>query len=209
GKVISQIGPGKSKGINIVNWNYSIKRPKIAKGKTYTGGGFATPNVEAGTYKAVLTKGKNTYEQNLEVIYDPKSHLTKEGRAFKHKTTMKMYDMMQELAYMVYELDGILVKAEELKNKKLISSLNGLKETLVITTGDNYVGSAESQLREKMAGLYSKIAGSFDKPSNAELENLSIIEERFEKAIKEYSKIKKKVRFLEELKLKTFEEFIK
>ena len=209
GKVISKIGPGKSKGINIVNWNYSIKRPKVAKGKTYTGGGFATPNVEAGTYKAVLTKGKNTYEQNLEVIYDPKSPLTKEGRAFKHKTTMKMYDMMQELAYMVYELDGILVKAEELKNKKLISSLNGLKETLVITTGDNYVGSAESQLREKMAGLYSKIAGSFDKPSNAELENLSIIEERFEKAKKEYSKIKKKVKFLEELKLKTFEEFIK
>ena len=153
-----------------------------------------------------MKKGKDTYEQNIEVIYDPKSNLSIEDREFKHKTTMKMYDMTQELAYMVYELDAILEKAE---NKKVVSTLTDLKQSLVITTGDNYVGSAEPQLREKMADLYSKIAGSYDKPYAAELENLSIIEERFTRAKKDYAKIKKKVKFLEELKLKTFEEFVK
>ena len=209
GKTISELGPGKSKGINIVDWNYNIKQPKVAKGKTFSFGGFTAPKVEAGTYKVVMTKGKDTYEHNIEVIYDPKSPLTKEERAFKHQITMKMYDMTQDLAYMVYELDAILEKAEELKNKKLISNLNGLKETLVITTGDNYVGAAEPQLREKMADLYSKIASSYDKPSNAELESLSLIEERFEKAKKDYDKIKKKAKFFGDLKLETFDEFIK
>ena len=60
-----------------------------------------------------------------------------------------------------------------------------------------------------MADLYSKIAGSYDKPSNAELESLAVIEERFEKAKKDYSKLRKKAKFIDELGLKTFEEFVK
>jgi hypothetical protein len=96
-----------------------------------------------------------------------------------------------------------------MKKKKLVKGLTSLKETLVITTGDNYVGSAEPQLREKMADLYSKIAGSYDKPSNAELESLSVVEERFEKAKKDYAKLRKKAKFIDELGLKTFDEFVK
>ena len=209
GKVVSTLGPGKSKGINIVNWNYRMKQPKVAKGKTFSFGGFTAPKVKAGTYKVVMKKGKETYEHAVEVIYDPKSNLSVDDRNAMHKTTMKMYNMTQELAYMVYELDAILDKANEIKNNKLVTKLTKLKESLVITTGDNYVGSAEPQLREKMSTLYSKIAGSSDKPSSAELENLSIIEERFNNAKQDYTKIKKKVKFLEELKLKTFDEFVK
>ncbi len=209
GNKLSEVSPGKSKGINIVKWNYRIKQPKVAKGKTFSFGGFSSPKAKAGKYKAVLKEGKETYEHEFEVIYDPKSKLSKEDRELQYKTTMKMYDMTQKLAYMVYELDAILEKATVLKNKKLISKLTTLKKSLVITTGDNYVGSAEPQLREKMADLFSKIAGSYDKPSSSELENLSIISERFSIAKKDYAKIKKKIKFLEELKLKTFDEFVK
>ncbi|APZ46310.1 hypothetical protein BW723_08365 [Polaribacter reichenbachii] len=209
GKVISKLGPGKSKGINIVNWNYRLKNPKVAKGKTFSFGGFTSPLVEAGTYNVVLKKGKDTFTKKIALIYDPKSNLSASDREMKHNTTMKMYNMTEELAYMVYELDAILEKAEVLKKKKIVEKLTGLKKTLVITTGDNYVGSAEPQLREKMSDLYSKIATSYDKPSNSELESLSIIEERFEAAKADYQKIKKKVKFLDELNLKSFEEFIK
>ena len=126
--------------------------------------------------------------------------------ALKHKTTMEMYDMTQELAYMVYELDAMYDRVKEDK-KKLAESLYSLKETLVITTGDNYVGSAEPQLREKMADLYSKIAGSYDKPSNAELASLEVIKKRFEKAKADFNKLKEKAK-IEDLELKTFEEFV-
>ena len=209
GKVLSKLTPGKSKGINIVNWGYRIKQPKVAKGKTFSFGGFTSPRVEAGTYKAVIKKGRDIYEHTFDVIYDSKSKLSSADRKMKHSTTMKMYDMTQELAYLVYELDAIVLKATELKKKKLAKALNELKETLVITTGDNYVGAAEPQLREKMADLYSKIAGSYDIPSGAELENLSIIEERFDEAKKSYQKMRKKAKFIEDLELKSFEDFIK
>lgn len=209
GTVVSELGPGKSKGINIVNWNYRMKQPKVAKGKTFSFGGFTSPLVPAGTYTVVLKKGRDTFTQNIELVYDAKSKLSEKERAFKHATTMKMYNMTEELAYMVYELDAILEKGEELKKKKLVSKLTNLKESLVITTGDNYVGAAEPQLREKMSDLYSKIATSYDKPSNSELESLSIVEERFYKAKKDYAKIKKKAKFLKDLQLKSFDEFVK
>jgi len=207
GHKIVDLSPRKSKGINIVNWNFTIKQPKVATGKTFSFGGFTSPRVKAGKYKAVIKKGKAVYEHVFEVIYDKHSGLTAEEHAFKHKITMKMYDMTQDLAYMVYKLDAI-EKALPSKKAKLKAKFEALRKTLVVTTGDNYVGTAERQLREKMADLYSKIAGSYDKPSSAELENLKLIEERFNKAKVDFVKLEKKAK-LKDLKLKSFEEFVK
>lgn len=208
GNKIVELGPGKSKGINIVNWGYTRKQPKVAKGKTFSFGGFTSPTVPAGTYKAVMTKGKETYEHTFDLIYDERSPLTATERDLKNKTTMKMYDMTQELAYLVYELDELLAKAATEKNFKTVDKLNALKETLVVTTGDNYVGSAEPQLRERMADLFSKIAISYDKPSKAELENIDAISERFETAKGDFAKLKQKIKGLDALEIKSFEDFL-
>ncbi|MET1259327.1 hypothetical protein ABV409_08295 [Flagellimonas sp. DF-77] len=208
GNVVSTLGPGKSKGINIVNWNYTRKQPKVAKGKTFSFGGFTSPQVPEGTYKAVMKKGKETFEHTFNLVYDPKSPLTAKDRELKNTTTNRLYDMTQELAYLVYEVDEIIANAEGKGDKKTMAKLNGLKETLVITTGDNYVGSAEPQLREKMADLYSKVASSYDKPTAAELNNLNVIASRFDKAKADFAKIKTKYLKKQELELKSFDEFL-
>ena len=208
GNKVVELGPGKSKGINIVNWNFTKKQPKVAKGKTLTFGGFTSPTVGAGTYKAVITKGKDTYEHLFELVYDSDSPLSEEDRNLKNSTTEMLYDMTQELAYLVYELDELIIKSEADDNKKLTGKLNALKETLVITTGDNYVGTVDPQLREKMAKLYSKVADSYDKPSKADLDNLKLISGEFEEAKLSFEKLKAKVKESEGLPLKTYEEFL-
>ncbi len=227
GNKLIDLGPGKSKGINVVTWNYQIKQPKMAKGKTFTFGGFTSPRVPAGKYKVVFTKGKETYETEIELQADPNSALTAAERQELHETTMKLYNMSQELAYLVYEIDETIAKAEEVAasgksggkvTAPIISELNALKETLVITTGDNYVGSADPQLREKLADLYSKVAAGFAKPSPSEMENLKLLESQYNKAKLDFSSIKSKrvgkmTQFLEKnqlppVALKSFEEFI-
>jgi photosystem II stability/assembly factor-like uncharacterized protein len=201
GNLVTELGPGKSKGINQVTWNYRTKPPKMAKAKTFAFGGFATPVVQAGNYKVVLTKGKETYTMPLVVQNDPKSTITREERLANHKVMRQLYDMSENLAYLVYELDSYLEKAEELKQKggsaaklanSVIAKLQPLKEELVVTTGDNYVESAENELREDIAELYAKVAGSFIAPSAAEMANLSRLEEEFAKAKGEFEKIKNK-----------------
>ena len=115
-----------------------------------------------------------------------------------------MYNMTEELAYMVYQIDTFL--ASPSTKSKVKTELENLKKTLVITTGDNYVGSAEPELREKLANLFSKIVGSYDKPSNNELENLKTIESRFVSSNKVFNKLKKKIKNVD---YQSFESFLK
>lgn len=206
GNTIVELGPGKARGINVVTWGFTRKIPKVAKGKTLTFGGFTAPQVPAGKYKAVMKKGKETYEHEFELVYDKNSPLDPQDRELKNRITMQLYDMTQDLAYLVYEVDEMIARTTADGDSKTAQKLIALKETLVITTGDNYVGSAEPQLREKMTTLYSKVAGSWDKPTPSDLANLKIISNRFEDAKTDYSKLKKKIKG--EAALKTFDEFI-
>lgn len=228
GEMVSKLSPGKQKGINIVDWQYTMKAPKVAKGKTFSFGSFATVQLPAGTYKVVMKKGKETYESTVELIYDPKSDVSMADRKVKAELIKKAYDVQQDLAYMVYELDEILkyaegyVKANPKAKKtadKLSTALNDLKKTLVITTGDNYVSSAEPELREKIANIYGMIAANPDKPSNLAVKNFDMHHKQFyaDKAVFESTKKKHfekltKMAAKEDykaMKLKSFEEFVK
>ena len=155
-----------------------------------------------------MTKGKETFEHTFNLIYDKNSPLTEKDRELKEATTMQLYDMTQELAHLVYELDEIVTNASAKGDKKTVAKLNSLKETLVVTTGDNYVGAAEPQLRERMADLYSKVASSYDKPSSAEMNNLKVIATRFDNAKQDFVKIRDKYLKKQELQLKSFDEFL-
>ncbi len=227
GEKMLDLPPGKAKGINIVSWNYTTKPPKIATAKTYSFSGSTPLRVPAGTYKVVLTKGKETYTTDLVVQYDPKSTVPIADRQLQEKTARKLFDMTQELAYVVYEIDETIKAAEDQKAKipasakavtPLINELNQLKAKLVITTGDNYVGMGEPQLREDLAELYSKVASSFYRPSASELANQDAIESRFTTAKSEFKKIKDKhlakvseIRTknkLEPIVIKSFDEFL-
>ena len=195
----------KSKGINTVNWSYNMRTPKIAKAKTLSFGGFTSPTVPAGDYKVVIKKGRDTFEKVINVAYKNNAGLSDDDRKFQYVTVMKLFNMTEELAYMVYVIDELI--SNENTDDQVSSKLNELKKSLVITTGDNYVGAAKKQLREKMADLYSKVASSYDKPSANELDNLALIEEEMESANKRYSKIIKKIK-PELMPKKTFDDFI-
>lgn len=228
GNKLIDLTPGKSKGINVVTWNGKIKQPKMAKGKSLAFDGFTPPRVPAGTYKVIMTKGKDTYTTDITFKNDPKSAITEAERIANQEATVKLYDMSQELAYMVYEMDELLAKGEALKKDgsgkeakaaaKFTDDLFALKETLVTTTGDNYVDSQEPQLRGKIAKLYSKIASGYQAPTTSEMENMSFLEEQFTQAKEEFNTIKQKQlpkmqKYMEgkgisDVALKSFEEFI-
>ena len=205
GNKITTLNPGKSKGINTVNWSYNMRTPKIAKAKTLSFGGFTSPTVPAGDYKVVIKKGRDTFEKVINVAYKNNAGLSDYDRKFQYETVMKLFNMTEELAYMVYVIDELI--SNENTDDQVSSKLNELKKSLVITTGDNYVGAAKKQLREKMADLYSKVASSYDKPSANELDNLALIEEEMKSANKRYSKIIKKIK-PELMPEKTFDDFI-
>lgn len=193
-QLVGDLAPLKAKGINIVSWDYNLKAPKVAQGKTISGGGFATPRLPAGDYKVKMTKGKDVFETTITLKADPKSIHSDADRALQFETTMKLYKLSERLAYIVDQLDGIKNGAESaVKNlpsiKKqadlIVASVDKQKSTLVVLKGDNYVGSAEPQLREKLSSLYSEVAGYYGRPSTAQLKNLTLMEDKVNAAQKE------------------------
>ena len=201
GNKITSLDPGKSKGINVVNWNFNTTNPKMAQAKTLSFGGFTSPRVPAGSYKIVMTKGKDTYETIIEAKYDESSITTLADRKEQEALTQTLFSMVEDLAFMVYEINQIQDKAKDvMKNypkgkkdaEKLDNALEELRKDLVITTGDNYVASAEPELREKMGELYSNVASSYDRVSGAHKLNYELISDEFSKAQDRYQAIKKK-----------------
>lgn len=201
GNKITDLDPGKSKGINVINWNFTTKPPKVATGKTFTFGGFTSPRVPAGDYKIVVQKGKETFTQTLTVQYDPKSTISLADRKAQEEMTKKLFDMTQDLAYLTYNVDELTKVSESIKAKSpagakvatpFMDELSKLKDKLVITKGDNYVGAGEPQLREDLADLYARVANSFYKPNTAEIDNMTAMQGRLATAKEEFKKIKDK-----------------
>ncbi len=228
GRKIIDLDPLKKRGVNIVTWDYRMPLPKMARGKTFAFSGFTSPRVPAGTYTVVMKKGKEEYQHTIELQYDPGAGIALADRKAQEEMVMKLYNMNQDLAYLVYQIDETIAyanKAQESSPKlkktssSLLSSLQGLKETLVITTGDNYVGMAEKELREKIGDLYSVVTNNFYKPGNSQYANLAILDKALEEAKTQYSFIKNKelARLektaskynLESMQVDTFEEFLK
>ncbi|MFT4670058.1 MAG: photosystem II stability/assembly factor-like uncharacterized protein [Flavobacteriaceae bacterium] len=228
GNKITSLDPGKSKGINVVNWNFNTINPKMAQAKTLSFGGFTSPRVPAGKYKVVLIKGKDQYETIIETKYDEKSITSIEERKEQEALTATLFNMVEDLAYLVYEINETQSKAKNVidtkpKGKKVAEKFNNaleeLRKTLVITTGDNYVASAEPELREKMGDLYSKVASTYDRVSGAYKLNFELISDTFKTAKKQYAALlakegKKFNAFLEKNEMakpvmKSKEEFLK
>jgi len=196
-QLVTSITPGKSKGINVVNWNFLMPPPEIAKGKTLSFAGFTSPRVPAGVYKVKLTKGKESYDSSIKLTY-AQNGISEASRKAQETLTMKLYNLTEDLAYDVFEIDHWIKQAEKTKKAdeksqkvtdQLISKLNGLKEQLVITTGDNYVGTAENQLRENIGELYGKIAANYDKPSSSDIATFDLLKKQYDKKKRELSVI--------------------
>jgi len=205
GKSVIKLSPGKSKGMNFVSWNYRMKQPKVAKGKTLAFGGLSSPRVKEGTYTVVINKGKDKFSKPIYVMDDPNTGLDPDEKKLKYDTTMMLYNLSEELAYTVYIIDEIL--SSDNFRKGIKNKLQTLKESLVITTGDNYVGTAENELRENLLDLFSKISDSYDKPSKNDMDNLKLVVEEYNSLKGEFDKIIKKVD-LNQLQLMSFQDYI-
>lgn len=201
GNLVATLQPGKQKGINIVEWGFNGQAPKVAKGKTLAfQAGFA-PRVKAGKYVVRITKGTEVFEQEIEVKYDPKSPFSLEERTKQQEVTKQLFDFTQELAYLVYQIDqwDAAIDQFSLQNSapnKAISDLNqeldALRDGLVITKGDNYVGAGEPQLREKLGDIYSTIASYYGAPSSTQLENIAMLKKQFDAAKAKFEALNKK-----------------
>lgn len=191
GNKLATLTPGKRKGINVVYWDGRMQAPKLAKAKTFARGGFFGPRVLPGTYKVVLTKGSQAYTGSIAYQHSPNSGFTLADKELNYRYSMELYALNEDVAYTTYRVDQLIPVCDSLSKQKgftktadaIKGKLNNLKASLVVTTGDNYVGAAPPQLKEKLATLFNEVAGYQGAPSENEIDNIKQLSAQTKKAI--------------------------
>lgn len=186
GRKIMQLPGGKRKGINKVKWNMRMMPPIVATGGDGLDfGGFVAPLLPAGIYTVKVTKGTEYADGNIELIKDPNSPHSEEDRKAQYKTQMKLYQMVEDLAFVSDQLQdqqktskAILAKVKNIKTlTPLINTygkeLEDIRKTLLATKESKGGITGEEQIREKLSTIYAAVAGYEGRPSEVYLQGMN------------------------------------
>lgn len=191
GKSMGTVPATKRKGLNIISWSMRMKPPRVAKGVRIDRAGFFGPLVDPGTYTVRITKGDNTFEGTLELINDPASPHSPEDRALQKKTSMQLFTLSEDLAFLNDQVLSMKESAEALKDsardaslKKSLTAfaikLEKIRKELVATTGGLAI-TGEERIREKLSDLYAAVISYEGRPSDSQLDKMEILKEDLNK----------------------------
>jgi hypothetical protein len=132
-----------------------------------------------------MIKGDQTYTTQVELVADPRSPHSAEDRKLERATALKIYVMVDRLAYLTDAVSDLraqaAARAQKLSEKDplrkrlqaLADSLEDLRKTMVTTREGPLTG--EVQLREKILELYGAVNGYEGKPTQSQLEQAGIL----------------------------------
>ena len=229
GKLISTLPSGKRKGINRVTWFTRLKPPKTAPSPQLAGGALFGPTLPQGTYTVKMIKGDETFSSEVKIVQDSTLPHSEEDRKLQYDTTMKLYRMQEELAYLADSVTSLRDQARDRAGKlnkgdETANSLNAYADKLdkfhktLIATKEGLI-TGEEQLRERVVELYQFVSNYGGKPTASQLENAEKLSKDLQKAGatfqtmtgKELESINAKLqnKKLDPLKLSTKEEWLK
>ncbi len=188
--------PGeRRRGINRVQWPMRLKAPKVPPATSLVSqpGAFLGPRVPEGTYRVNLVVGTNSYESAVTLTPDPRFVDSREDRSLQDRTALRLYDMVQRLAYLVDAAidlrDQAKARAAGLKTGDRLArrlaayadTLDAFRATLVSTSAAGRMGG-EERLREKLVGLYGAVNGYEGRPTDSQLEQANVLAARLDAA---------------------------
>ena len=190
GELITTIPGSKRKGINRVDWPMRLAPPKVPAASSLAAA-FVGPRVAEGSYKIKLIKGKKSVEGMVKLVADPRSPHSAEDRRLQQATSMRLYNNLSQLTYLVETAvdvrDQALDLAKDLKPKdktrkaleEVTASCNELRSSMVSTSDAGWL-SGEEKLREDMANLYAGVTGYEGRPTQTQLDRMEVLEKQLD-----------------------------
>ncbi|MBK7678707.1 MAG: glycosyl hydrolase [Chitinophagaceae bacterium] len=193
GKLVQSIPGGKRKGVNMIDWNLSMKPPKIASGGSKLDfSAFLAPMVLPGDYTVKLKVGDSVYTSVIKLVHDATDkNFTLQDRKLQYKTAMDIYKLHEQLAAVVDTINARqklvkdnLSKVTDSSLKKMMIAYNDELEKLrseLLATKQKSVFADEKKLREEITEVYSGVTGQEAAPSNLQVQRVTVLQQEVKK----------------------------
>jgi len=203
GKLVDTVAGGKHRGLNRSGWGMRVKPPAVAPAASALFEAAQGPRVLPGTYTVKLTKGDQTYTEQLNVVMDPRAKYSLEDRKAQFELSMRVYRLLEHMTYSVEAIervrDAANARAAKLAEKdplrkqlhELAASCDALRSKIVATKEGGMI-TGEERIRELLGQLYAAVTGYDGKPADYEVARTESLAHELQDVIDEFQKLTQK-----------------
>jgi len=197
GKVVDTLPPNSRRGISRVEWPMRLKAPHVPPAATAAFEAAQGPRVLPGTYTVKMTRGKETYTTQLELVLDPRAKFTLEDRKLEFDAAMRLHRLLGDMSFDVDRINGVhaallereaKVKGDAALGKRLqelAEKVETIRKKIVATTEGGAV-TGEERIREKTTGLYGEILNYEGRPTDYQTARIDSLKKELEDVAGEF-----------------------
>ena len=180
GKLVDTLPSNNRRGISRVVWQMRLKPPRVPPAAAAAFEAAQGPRVVPGTYTVKLTRGKDTYTENLVVGLDARAKYSLEDRKADFGAIMRVYNLLRDMTFDVDRINAartaLLDRASRLQNDptlaKNLQELSGKADDIrkkIVATKEGGAITGEERIREKTTQLYGAFNSYEGRPADYQL----------------------------------------
>jgi photosystem II stability/assembly factor-like uncharacterized protein len=197
GKLLGTIPSSKRRGLNRATWPMRLKPPKVPRAASAAFGAAVGPRLLPGTYTVKMTKDKQVYTTQLQVLTDPRSNRAPEDRRAQLDLSMKLYDLLSNMTFNVERINDVRLALQDRASKlpandplvnrltNATAAVDALRKKIVATTEGGAI-TGEERLRENLADLYGWVVGYEGRPTAAQVERTDVLGRELADVVKDF-----------------------
>jgi photosystem II stability/assembly factor-like uncharacterized protein len=197
GKVIDTLSPNNRRGISRVEWPMRLKAPRVPPAATAAFEASQGPRVLPGAYTVKMTRGKETYTTQLNVVLDARANFSEADRRLQYDAAMRVYNLLGDMSFDVDRINGVhdelLDRAAHLKGdaafaKRLNDTAQKIEEIRrkIVATKEGGAVTGEERIREKTTALYGNILNYDGRPGDYQIARIDSLKRELEDARTEF-----------------------
>jgi photosystem II stability/assembly factor-like uncharacterized protein len=186
GKLLSTVPSSKRRGLNRATWSMRLKAPRVPTAASAAFSASTGPRVLPGNYTVKMTKDKNVYTTQLQVMPDPRSKHTPADRRAQFDLSMKLYNLLGDMTFAVDRINGVRLALDQSAarlppNDPLVARLRAASAQVdelrrkIVATKEGGAITGEERLRENLADLYGNVIGYEGRPAQTQVDRTNAI----------------------------------
>jgi hypothetical protein len=200
GKLVDTLPPNNRRGISRVDWPMRLKAPRVPPAASAAFEASQGPRVLPGTYTVKMTRGKDTFSTQLNVVLDPRAKFSLEDRRQEFEAAMRVYNLLGDMSFDVDRInsvhDGLLARAADLKGDPALAKrlddtaqkVEALRGKIVATKEGGAI-TGEERIREKTTGLYGAILNYEGRPGDYQIARIDSLKKDLDNVTTEFESL--------------------